>query len=157
MARCQLTDQADLGVMFDAEKLLYSPELLKVQPDSRERFVAFYTHCRSVGYQIDGIAVGGAIFDGKEFHLAILPHYFGRWTWLLEPTLKWLFEMADPVCGRIAKTNRRALQFADKSKFPRVHEDDEYVTYELGSKYVSYQLRTNKMQFLHRSKPATSG
>lgn len=132
MTRCRLTEQADLNVMFDAEAMLY-PELRLLPLDGKKQlFAQFYADCHSIGFEIDGIAIGGAIYDGEEFHIAVLPAYYGRWGRLWQPTLAWLFSVADPVKARVAKSNKRCIQFADHSRFPRIAEDDKYVTY-LGS------------------------
>ena len=132
MTRCRLTAQADLGVMFDAEVMLY-PQLQSLPLDmQKRRFKQFYAGCPSTGFEIDGVVIGGAIYDGEEFHIAVLPAYYGRWGRLWQPTLAWLFSVADPVRARVAKSNTRCLRFADHSKFPRITEDEKYVTY-LGS------------------------
>lgn len=145
--RYRLTEPADLGVIFDAEILLYADHPAAHLPGIRQRFIAHYSGCRSVGFEIDGVAVGGAIYDGEEFHIAVLPAYLGRWTWLLKPTLHWLFTQADPAIGRIARSNRRALHFADKTGFPRrVREDALYITYELRSENLHHLYR-------HRGQP----
>ena len=128
----RLTAQADLGVMFDAE-IAAHPQLQFMTLDIQKRwFEQCYEHCASTGFEIDGIAVGGAIYDGEEFHIAVLPAYYGCWGRLWQPTLTWLCSVADPVRARVAKSNTRCLRFADHSRFPRIAEDDKYVTY-LGS------------------------
>ncbi len=132
MTRYRLTAQADLGVMFDAEVSQYPQSPLISLELQKRVFEKFYADCPSTGFEIDGIAVGGAIYDGEEFHIAVLPAYYGRWGRLWQPTLDWLFSVADPVRARVAKSNTRCLRFADHSRFPRIAEDDKYVTY-LGS------------------------
>ena len=107
----------------------------------KQRFEAFYASCPSVGFEIDGIAIGGAIYDGKYFHIAVLPAYYGRWGRLWQPTLEWLFSVADPVDARIHKTNLRCIRFADHSGFPRIEEDNTWVTYRMSRRTLTPSRR----------------
>ncbi|RSZ61081.1 GNAT family N-acetyltransferase [Massilia atriviolacea] len=131
MADLRLTACADLGLMYDIEQQRYPAELTALA--TRERTLAHYRGCASVGYEIDGVAAGGAIFDGHELHLAVLPQYHGRWAWLLKPTLDWLFAQCDPVRVRIEQDNTRCIRFMDSGGWERVAEDPQYITYLLSS------------------------
>lgn len=119
--------------MFDAEQLRYDPAEFAALNITRERAIALYASFPSIGYEIDGVTAGGAIFDGKEIHLAVLPRFYGRWTWLLKPTLGWLFAQCDPVPVRIEQSNTRCLRFMDAGKWPRIGADERFVTYLLSS------------------------
>jgi hypothetical protein len=131
MPELRLTPQADFGVMYDAEQLRYEPADFAALNITREGAIAYYAAFPSLGYEIDGVIAGGAVFDGKEIHLAVLPQYYGRWTWLLKPTLEWLFALCDPVPVRIEQSNIRCLRFMDAGKWPRIGEDERFVTYLL--------------------------
>lgn len=131
MAELRLTDKADLGLMYDIERQRYDSAVTAVA--TRERALAHYAGCPSVGYEIDGVAAGGAVFDGRELHLAVLPQFHGRWAWLLKPTLEWLFALCDPVPVRIERHNLRCLRFMDCGGWQRIGEDAEYITYLLSS------------------------
>lgn len=133
MPICCLTPRANLAVMFDAEAIALGIEGMWSAPIQRRLFEQHYAQCASVGFEIDGVAVGGAIYDGEHFHIAVLPAYYGRWGRLWKPTLDWLFSVADPVEARIAKDNVRCLQFAERSGYPCVAEDDEFVTYRMSA------------------------
>ncbi|MFS2008019.1 GNAT family N-acetyltransferase [Duganella sp. CT11-25] len=131
MADLRLTDQADLGLMYDIERQRYDSALIAAV--TREHAVAHYSGCPSVGYEIDGVAAGGAVFDGHELHLAVLPQFHGRWAWLLKPTLDWLFALRDPVPVRIERDNPRCIRFMDCGGWQRIAEDQQYITYLLSS------------------------
>ena len=131
MAACCLTPRANLDVMFDAEVILYSAVFLSPITNPRQFFNDVYARCPSVGFEIDGVSAGGAIYDGEHFHIAVLPAFYGRWGRLWQPTLAWLFNIADPVDARIAKDNPRCMRFAERSGFPRIDEDDVFVTYRM--------------------------
>lgn len=131
MPKLRLIPQADLGVMYDAEQLRYESAAFSALNITREQAIAYYASFPSVGYEIDGVIAGGAVFDGKEIHLAVLPCYYGRWAWLLKPTLTWLFALCDPVQVRIERSNLRCLRFMDACKWPRIGADERYVTYLL--------------------------
>ena len=133
MTTSRLTLCANLDVMFDAEVILY-PDV-STDPNAIEKkvFKTRYAACPSVGFEIDGIAAGGAMYDGEHFHIAVLPAFYGRWGRLWQPTLAWLFSVADPAEAKIAKDNFRCLRFADRSGFPRVAEDEEFITFRMSS------------------------
>ncbi|NHZ91137.1 GNAT family N-acetyltransferase [Massilia sp. CCM 8733] len=131
MAELRLTDCADVGLMYDIEQSRYPSAQTAVA--TRERTVTHYLGCPSVGYEIDGVAAGGAVFDGRELHLAVLPQFHGRWAWLLKPTLDWLFALCDPVRVRIEQDNARCIRFMDSGGWERVDEDRQYITYLLSS------------------------
>jgi GNAT superfamily N-acetyltransferase len=131
MAELRLTDRADLGLMYDIERARYDSAGIAVA--TRACAVAHYSACPSVGYEIDGVAAGGAVFDGQELHLAVLPRFHGRWAWLLKPTLDWLFALRDPVRVRIERDNTRCVGFMDHGGWQRIAEDHQYITYLLSS------------------------
>jgi GNAT superfamily N-acetyltransferase len=133
MAHLRLTDKADLGLFYDIEHVRYDSATLAAAGVTRARTIAHYQHCPSVGYEIDGVAAGGAVFDGRELHLAVLPRFHGRWAWLFAPTLDWLFAQCDPVRIRIERDNERCLRFMDGGGWQRVAEDAAYVTYLMSS------------------------
>lgn len=132
MTRMRLTGKADIGVIYEAEQLRYAQQGLP-PPVTRERAIEYLSRFPTVGYEIDGVAAGGAIFDGEELHLAVLPQFYGRWAWLLKPTLAWLFTMRDPVRIRIERSNARCLRFMDAGGWERIAEDDHLITYLVGS------------------------
>lgn len=131
MPDLRLTGEADLGLMYDIERERYDSAVIALL--TRERAVAHYAGCPSVGYEIDGVAAGGAVFDGQELHLAVLPRFHGRWAWLLAPTLDWLFALCDPVRVRIERDNARCIRFMDGGGWQRIAEDRQYITYLLSS------------------------
>ena len=141
MAACFLTPSANLDVMFDAEVILYSAIFLSTITNHRQFFNDFYASCPSVGFEIDGVSAGGAIYDGEHFHIAVLPAFYGRWGRLWQPTLAWLFSIADPVDARIAKDNLRCLRFAERSGFPRIAEDDVVITYRMSSQLHQKKIK----------------
>lgn len=131
MARMRLTDKADLGVMFDAEKICWDPELLKKHNVTRERCISTLSHCPSVGFECDGKPIGGILFDGQRAHIAVLPEYYGRWAVLFRPALEWLFSIKEPILVDIQADNERCLRFMDRNQWRRVKETDKVIIYEL--------------------------
>jgi len=131
MARMRLTDKADPGLMYDAEVSNWSPEFLKQAGVTREKVIAFFSSCPSVGFEIDGKQVGGMIFDGKEAHLAVLPEYQGRWALLFKHALNWLFSIKDPVYVDIQATNEKCIRFMERNQWRRVKENSEKITFEM--------------------------
>jgi hypothetical protein len=133
MSTLRLAAKADFGVMYDAEQLRYALAGQAAPAVTRERAIAWYSAFPSLGYEIGGVAAGGAVFDGNELHIAVLPQFYGRWAWLLKPTLAWLFSQRDPVEVRIELSNSRCLRFMDAGGWRRIAEDGEFVTYLLSS------------------------
>jgi hypothetical protein len=131
MTQLRLTEKADLGLMYDAEKMRYDPAIFAALQLTRERFIEFYAGAPSLGYEIDGLPAGGALFHHQQLHLAILPQFYGRWAWLLKPTLEWLFDMQDPVEVQIEKHNTRCVRFMEAGQWPRVAENEQLITYLL--------------------------
>lgn len=134
MASMRITEKADLQVMYEAEKARYSPEKFAAMGVTIESVLAYYENVASIGYEIDGIMAGGAIYDRNELHFAVLPQYYGRWAWLMRPTLDWLFTMSDSVLGKVEVFNTRCAEFLDAGGWPRVAEDDQVITYLFSSK-----------------------
>ncbi|MET3133312.1 hypothetical protein AAKU55_003602 [Oxalobacteraceae bacterium GrIS 1.11] len=131
MSTLRLTETADVGVMYDADQLRYDPEVFAALGVSREHVIQHYSQYPSRGYEIDGQVAGGAVFDGNQIHLAVLPQYYGRWAWLLKPTLEWLFSLREQVPVQIEQSNIRCLRFMDAGKWPRIDENERMVTYLL--------------------------
>ena len=135
MAAYRLTPRANLDVMFDAEIILYPDAYPLPETIQRRLFASTYGHCPTVGYEIDGVDAGGAILHGDQFHIAVLPAFYGRWGRLWQPTLDWLFTHTDYVDGCISKDNLRSWRFAERfsqrSGFPCIAEDDESITYRM--------------------------
>ncbi|CDG82310.1 GNAT family N-acetyltransferase [Janthinobacterium agaricidamnosum] len=144
MSRFRITEKADLELMYEAERLRYGPQHFAALGVSMEQVLAYYADCPSLGYEIDGAPAGGALFDGKEIHIAVLPQYYGRWAWLFKPTLEWLFQMEETILSRIERFNTRSLRFMDAGKWPRVHEDEHYVTFEMNRN--SQHIFSRRMQ-----------
>lgn len=134
MAHMRITDKADLQVMFEAERARYTPEKFAALGVTIESVTAYYQGVPSIGYEIDGVMAGGAIFENNELHFAVLPQYYGRWAWLMKPTLDWLFTMSDSVLGKVEIFNIRCAQFLDAGGWPRVAQDEQYITYLFSSK-----------------------
>ena len=83
----RLTERADLGVMYDAEaaRLRQAADTGCLQVVTRDTFLRFYEGCPSVGFESDGVPIGGILFDGEQAHIAVLPSHgreraIGFWT-----------------------------------------------------------------------------
>lgn len=132
----RLTDKADLSIYFDADTLRYDPGWLKQNGMTREFFIAFYENCPSVGFEMDGVQIGGMIFDRDrtgEVHFAVLPAYHGRWKNLWQPALNWLFQQQYPVYVKVERFNEKCIRFMDRHGYERVNCDDQYLTYRMTS------------------------
>jgi len=129
----RLTEAADLGVMYDADAARYAgatgSECLQVV--TRDTFVAFYEGCPSIGFEADGQAIGGILFDGEQAHIAVLPSHHGRWALLLKPALDWLFSLQTEILVEVERDNLCCQRFLDRHGWPRVGETEDDIVYRL--------------------------
>jgi hypothetical protein len=128
----RLTQEADLGVMYDADAARYADagsECLQVV--TRDAFVSFYQGCPSIGFEADGQAIGGILFDGEQAHIAVLPSHHGRWALLLKPALDWLFSLQAEILVEVERDNTRCLRFLDRHGWPRVGETEDDIVFRL--------------------------
>src|SRR5205814_9345868 len=84
----KLSSHVDLDVYYDADSARFDRRVLQVV--TREAFRKTFEPCPSVGFESDGVPIGGVIFDGDVPHIAVLPQWHGRWGPLLRPMLGWL-------------------------------------------------------------------
>lgn len=119
MTRYTLTPQADLAVFYaaDARRYAGTPVLAQVSLDVFRRF---YGGFPSRGFACDGRPIGGALFDGKGTHLAVLPEHHGHWGRLWAPTLDWLFGLKPEMHIDIETDNQKALAFMERNGWRRM-------------------------------------
>jgi hypothetical protein len=160
MTSLTLTAQADIGFLYDAlQRRLAPDEWRKLTGGgvmTRELFIA---HCRthnmpSVGFELDGKVIGGMLFDGSAAHIEVLPEYHGRWGALWRPALKWMFAQKDPMQVDIEVGNHKCHRFMAHNNWPRVKQNDQYITYEMSSSTLPAFLRPDKGRAeAHRTSP----
>jgi len=135
----RLTERVDLDVYYQIDSVRFDDAVRRVV--TRDAFKALYARCRSVGFECDGRAIGGVIYDGKSAHIAVLPAYHGRWAFLLPAVLTWLFRFGDEIFVRIETGNRKGLAFVERCGWQRIGVDGDDVVYRLtpdsGSSRVS--------------------
>ncbi|MEK8029951.1 hypothetical protein AACH06_03875 [Ideonella sp. DXS29W] len=108
---------ADLGVMYAEELRAYPPQVLKQMklPEMTSGEAIFkrcYAGCPSIGFEVDGRAVGGCLMEENKMHLAVHPDFHGVWTLQIAEVFDWVFSHSDPAIGRIYAGNRPALRLA---------------------------------------------
>jgi GNAT superfamily N-acetyltransferase len=116
----RLTDRVDLDVYYDIDIAGADASIRSVV--TRERFQSLFADCPSVGFEADGRPIGGVIFDGRSAHIAVLPAYHGRWGWLLEPMLAWLFGFQREIVVEVARDNVKAIAFMERCGWRRVDD-----------------------------------
>jgi GNAT superfamily N-acetyltransferase len=130
MTRLSLAPCADLRVLYAADAARYRNEGCRILDLVTERaFARLYRGCPSRGFLVDGLPIGGIIFDGRRAHIAVLPEYHGRWAWLLKPALEWLFSITPGFMVGIESDNMACLRFMDRCGWSRVRVDERMVTY----------------------------
>ena len=126
-----LLQKADLSIYYEAEMYQHDPDWPVRTGVSKEYFIEKLKHHPSIGFSWDGIEFGGALFDGKEAHLAVLPAYQGKWAWLIKPALEWLLSLQETIDVRVARTNPKCIRFCDHNHLPRVSEDEHHVVFRV--------------------------
>jgi hypothetical protein len=114
----RLTDRVDLDVFYDADSARYERHVLAVV--TREAFRAFYAECLSVGFECDGVPIGGVIFDGEAPHIAVLPAWHGRWGRLLRPMLEWMYGLKLDMIVPVDNDNPQIRAFVERCGWPMV-------------------------------------
>lgn len=133
MPHLHIVGKADLDVYYEAESARYDPALLARFGVNKEVFVACYGHCPSIGFAADGKPIGGVLIDGDRLHIAVLSEYYGRWAFLLRPTLQRCFAFGDRFFADIEIDNDRCLRFMDAVLWRRVKCTETHVTYEIAN------------------------
>lgn len=133
MGNVRLTNKVDLEVYFEADVSRFDSEWIHEQGLSKERFIEYMSNCPSMGFEINGKPVGGAIFNHwvKEVHVAVLPEYQGRWGTLIAPTFKWLFSMHDFFYASVDQGNMKCIRFHDHIGSERIREDAKWIRYKV--------------------------
>ena len=114
----KLTPSVDLDVYYAADSLQHSAEALALV--TSEVFKRMYGSCPSVGFECDGIPIGGVIFDGKRPHIAVLPAWQGRWGPLLRPMLRWLYSQSREMVIGVSDDNKPLQRFVACCGWPAV-------------------------------------
>lgn len=157
----RLTERADLGVMYDAEAARYAQaaDAGCLQVVTRDTFLRFYEGCPSVGFEADGVPIGGILFDGEQAHIAVLPSRHGRWALLLKPALDWLFTLCPEILVEVERDNTRCLRFLDRHGWPRVGETSGDIVYRLtaqgGRRKTAYPFAGLRPRPSHVRPPTT--
>jgi hypothetical protein len=141
-----LTPQADLGVMYEADSERYraagKSDITRVV--TKEAFMRFYSGCASIGFQRDGKDIGGIIFDGEEAHIAVLKEHHGYWGLLLKPALDWLFSLTPEAIVEVERDNHRCLRFMRHVGWQCVGERGQSLLFRLvalsGTKRTAHPL-----------------
>ena len=115
-ARYTLTPRVDLAVFHAADAARYrgTGGEHMLQAVDVETFTAFYADRPSCGFACDGVPIGGILFDGSQAHIAVLPQHHGRWAFLFEPALDWLFSCQPEMTVEIERDNLPALRFLQR-------------------------------------------
>jgi hypothetical protein len=142
MAEYRITEQLDLGLVYDATRSRLSEEawkkMLKAAPSgdlSRQEFIDLCIRMKypAIGFSCDAKPIGGMLFDGQAAHIEVLPEHHGRWGVLWVRCLEWMFSLKDPMEVKIDACNEKALRFMDRNNWQRIHEDEDFVTYVMCS------------------------
>ncbi|SDI39466.1 GNAT family N-acetyltransferase [Paraburkholderia phenazinium] len=128
--RLRLADHADLAVYYEADAAQLAVTHKDVrQVFTKEMFIDYYKSCPSIGFIYDEKPIGGIIFNNGYAHIAVLPEYHGRWAWLWEPALEWLFSIQPEVLGIVDAENRACLAFMTRNGWPAVSVAEDKVIF----------------------------
>jgi GNAT superfamily N-acetyltransferase len=117
----RLTSSVDLDVYYDADSRRFNGRVLEVV--TREAFREVFAECPSVGFECDGVPIGGVIFDGDVPHIAVLPEWHGRWGPLLRPMLRWLYGLKPDIRVHVDYDNAKIRRFVQHCGWPIVDAD----------------------------------
>ncbi|WP_205962509.1 GNAT family N-acetyltransferase [Paraburkholderia phosphatilytica] len=132
MKRLRITDQLDLGVYYDADASYYEASGIHAQTVfTKEKFIAHYRNCRSIGFAYDDTPIGGVIYYRGYVHIAVLPDYHGRWAWLWEAALEWLFSFEQAALALVDAGNRPCLELMRRNGWSPVSHVDGSVIFRI--------------------------
>jgi GNAT superfamily N-acetyltransferase len=117
----KLASRVDLDVYYDADSNRFDRRVLSVV--TREAFRKTFEACPSVGFECDGVPIGGVIFDGDVPHIAVLPQWHGRWGPLLRPMLRWLYALKADIRVHVDYGNPSIRRFVEHCGWPVVDAD----------------------------------
>lgn len=149
MCSMKIVKPADFGMIFDATQRGHSAEEWQAMTKgvvTREVFIAscIAKGYPSIGFECDGVPIGGVIFDGEAAHIEVLPEYRSRWAFLLDEARAWVFSLKDPIVVRIDAGNEKCLRFMDRNGWRRLSEDATHVTYEMSSRGQAWRRRRER-------------
>lgn len=149
MPEYQLTEKADLGVLFDLTRMEHSAEEWERITQGRVTRETFIRYCfdqgyDSIGFSFNGKPIGGLIFDGQTVHITVAPEHHGRWGVLWKRTLRWIFSHKDPIEVNIPAHNAKAVRFLERNNWARIREDEKFVTFHPSSKTLPLFLKSDK-------------
>jgi GNAT superfamily N-acetyltransferase len=126
----RLLPSADFSVMYQAER--ESDKDLFMQVDlTEEEYVRIASKYPSVGFEVNGINIGGMFIRANKLHLSVMPEYHGQWGWLFEPAFKWAFSVSDPLYAYVSRDNEKVLRFIRRHDWKQTHEIDSTIIFEL--------------------------
>ncbi|MBN9408959.1 MAG: GNAT family N-acetyltransferase [Burkholderiales bacterium] len=158
MRRLRLTPRIDLDVFFQAEPALRDPS--RGLPDEAAIAVlrTRLQHCPSIGFEMDGQAIGGLILEGHEAFIAVLPHARGQWAFLFKPALHWLFGLRAAVLAHVAVDNHRSIALMERHGWRRLRADASTISYLMvplhGTRKTAYRFREGAAARRHPATPA---
>lgn len=129
MKNLYLLDRADLSIYFDADMTQYADDPVTRPNITRQQFIDYYENALSRGFARDGVEFGGVLFHDKQIHFAVLPEYQGKWAFLLEPVLKWLFTLQEVTDVTVERSNQKSVSLWDRAGILRLHEDEKSITF----------------------------
>jgi GNAT superfamily N-acetyltransferase len=146
MRSLKLTRPADFGVLFDTARLSYSDEGWKRASHGIVTREVFIATCKrmgfpSIGFECNGVPIGGMMFDGTATHIGVLPQYQGRWAFLWEEACEWMFALKDPFIVRVEIDNKKCQRFVERNGWKPIAIDNSHVAYEISSKNRLWRRR----------------
>ena len=105
----QLIEQANLEVIYEAERLYLAANYPKLSPPPLEQFRSRYANAPGVSFMHGDLCVGGIVVHDRLAHIGVLPEYHGAWARLWPAAYRWMFGICDPVYAMVQPSNRKVV------------------------------------------------
>ena len=126
----RLVPQADMELLYRIDIGRYNRDVMEKLGYTQKRFQEVFEKFPSIGFECNGKAIGGMVFDGNQVHLVVHPDHHGRWAILWKDALRWMFSLKNVFHLQIERHNEKCLRFMDKNNWPRIGADNLFITFE---------------------------
>jgi hypothetical protein len=105
----KLIEQANLDVIYEAERLFMREHHPTVSLPPLNQFRACYEHAPGVSFMDGDRCIGGIIVQDHQAHIGVLPQGHGAWARLWPAAYRWMFTVSDPVYAFMQPSNRKVV------------------------------------------------
>lgn len=125
----RIVDKLDVDVMYEAERSSYNQMFRELI--TKELFLDEISTYQTIGFELNGKCIGGAMLCANYAHFSVLPQYHGKWALLWKETLEWIFEHRCPAYGPVHIENEKCQRFMQRNNWKVVRTEGDFHIFEM--------------------------